>query len=212
MVTALKAKLFLVQTSYSHLETDGEVKRQGIMSDQDIGKKMVEEVELYSFLEAYKKVVKDYLSYGFGMHERPDFICYRPNGRPVGVELVKIMRDPKAAEADYIFDKIEFMDSEKTMEMLYHMIEKKEKKRRQPDWDLPDNTILVLQFVDCPISSMHLLDDKLKKDFESYGFDEIWIADYTREEAYGDIELFCLYPPELWGFYERLNSGRKPYG
>ena len=51
-----------------------------------------------------------------------------------------------------------------------------------------------------------------KDDFRSYGFDEIWIADYTGLEAYGDIELFCLYPPEWWGFYERENPGRKPYG
>jgi len=50
------------------------------------------------------------------------------------------------------------------------------------------------------------------KDFESYGFDEIWIADYTGLEAYGDIELFCLYPSEWWGFYERPNPYAKPYG
>lgn len=182
------------------------------MSDQDLGKKMVEEEELLYFLEAYKEAVEEYLSYGFGRHERPDFICYRPDGTPVGVELVKIMRDPRDAQADYLLDQIEFMDGEKALEMMYHMIENKEKKRRQSDWDLPDNTILVLQFFDCPISNLYLLDDSLKKDFESYGFDEIWIADYTGLEAYGDIELFCLYPPEWWGFYERPNPGRKPYG
>ena len=182
------------------------------MSDQELGKKMVEEEELLYILEAYKEAVEEYLSYSFGRHERPDFICYRPDGTPVGIELVKIMRDPRDAQADYILDKVEFMDGEEAMEFLYHMIEKKDKKRRQPDWDLPDNTILVLQFVDCPISNLHLLDDSLKKDFESYGFDEIWIADYTGLEAYGDIELFCLYPPEWWGFYERPNPYAKPYG
>jgi hypothetical protein len=77
---------------------------------------------------------------------------------------------------------------------------------------LPDNTILVLQFVDCPIANLYLLDDSLKHDFESYGFDEIWIADYTCEEAYGAIDLFCLYPPEWWGYYERNGHSWKPYG
>ena len=173
---------------------------------------MVEEEGLLSFLDAYKEVVKDCLSYSFGRNERPDFICYRTDGTPVGVEFVRIMRDPRKAQADYILDKVEFMDSEEAMETLYYMIEEKEKKRRQPDWELPDNTILVLQFVDCSISSLYILDHSLKKDFESYGFDEIWIADYTGLDAYGDIELFCLYPAERWGYYERPNPDRKPYG
>ena len=104
-------------------------KDQNITSDQDLGKKMVEEEELSSFLHAYKEVNEDYLSYGFGRQERPDFICYRVDGTPVGVELVKIMRDPRDAQADYILDRIEFMDGEEAMEMLYHMIEKKEQNR-----------------------------------------------------------------------------------
>ncbi len=48
--------------------------------------------------------------------------------------------------------------------------------------------------------------------FESYGFDEIWIADYTCEEAYGAIDLFCLHPPEWWGYYERHGHSWKSYG
>jgi len=183
------------------------------MSDQDIGKKMIEEQKLLSFLDAYKEVVEDYLSYGFGRCERPDFICYRTDGTKVGVEFVRIMRDPRDAQADYILDRKEFMDSEEAMEMVYDIIEKKEKQRHQPDWNLSNNTILVLQFVDCSISNLlYILNDSIKKDFESYGFEEIWIADYTGEEAYGDIELFCLYPLELWGYYERQNPNRKPYG
>jgi hypothetical protein len=98
-----------------------------IMSDKELGKKMIEEEELFLFLEAYKGVVEDHLSYSFGRHERPDFICYRPDGTPVGVELVRIMRDPRDAQVDAILDKIEFMDEQDAIEMLYHMIEKKRK-------------------------------------------------------------------------------------
>ena len=182
------------------------------MSDQNIGKKMCEEENLLSFLEAYKEVFENYLTYSFGSSERPDFICYRTDGTEVGVELAKIMRDPRDAQAAYILDRIEFMDGEEAMEMLCVMIEEKERLRKQPDWALPDNTILVLQFIDCSISSLYLLDDGIKKGFESYGFAEIWIADYTGKAAYGDIEMFCLYPTELWGYYQRPNPGRKPYG
>ena len=103
------------------------------MSDKELGKKVVEEEELLSFLDAYKEVVEDHLACSFGRNERPDFICYRPDGTSVGIELVRVMRDPRDAQADYILDKIEFMDGEEALEMLYHMIEKKEKKRRQPD-------------------------------------------------------------------------------
>lgn len=182
------------------------------MSDRELDRKMVEEEELLYFLKAYNIAVKDKLFFGFGRNERPDFICYRSDGSLAGVELVRVMRDPRDAQVGHILDRQEFMDGEEALEILYHMIEKKDRKRHQPDWDLPDNTILVLQFVDCPISNLNLLDDTLKRDFESYGFEEIWIADYTGEEAYGVIELFCLYPPEWWGFYERPSPGRKPYG
>jgi len=166
-----------------------------IMSDKELGQKMVEEEELLFFLEAYENIVEEALVYGFGRYERPDFICHRPDSSPLGVELVKVMRDPRDALAEYIIDKQEFMDGEEALKLLYHMVEKKEKKRCQPDWNLPDDTILVLQFVDCPISYLHL-DGDLKADFSSYGFSEIWIADYTDLEAYRDIELFCLYPED----------------
>ena len=182
------------------------------MSDRELGKKMGEEEELLFFLEAYKEVVEEYLSYSFGRHERPDFICYRPDDTPVGIELVKVMRDPRDAQADLIFHRIEYMDGEDALETLYYLIDKKDKKRQQSDWILSNNTILVLQFFDCPISALNFIDDSLKNDFKSFGFDEIWIADYTGVEAYGDIELFCLYPSEWWGFYARNNPGRKPFG
>jgi hypothetical protein len=39
------------------------------MSDQELGKKMVEEEELLPFLDAYKEVVGENLSYGFGRNE-----------------------------------------------------------------------------------------------------------------------------------------------
>ncbi|WP_022663844.1 hypothetical protein [Desulfospira joergensenii] len=182
------------------------------MSDRELGKKMIEEGDLLSFLEAYRENIEEHLSYNHGRCERPDFICYRPDGTPVGVELVRVMRNPVLAQAQYILERIDFMDSESAVEMLYQMIEKKEKKRLEPDWALPDNTILVIQFVDCPVTNLYQLDESLKDDFRSYGFDEIWIADYNGLEAYGDIELFCLYPPEWWGFYERKSPGRKPYG
>ncbi len=180
------------------------------MSDSASGQKMFEVEALQSFLEAYEQVVEMPLLYGCSQ-ERPDFICYRQDGTPVGIELVRVMRDPRDAHLDSIFNKAEYMIGAELLDNLYEQIEKKEKKRCQPDWDHPDNTILVLQLVDCPVSDLYL-DDSLKNDFESYGFAEIWIADYTCEESYGAIDLFCLSPSEWWGYYERRGHSWKPYG
>ncbi|PYK50331.1 MAG: hypothetical protein DME20_04515 [Verrucomicrobia bacterium] len=58
------------------------------MSDRDLGKKMVEEEHLLRFLEAHAKVT------GVSMKvvsngESPDFICTRPSGERVGIELAR---------------------------------------------------------------------------------------------------------------------------
>lgn len=179
------------------------------MSEKEYYRKESELEYLRYFIEAYNYVGKDSLREDCISRERPDFICTRPDGTAVGVELVKVMRDPRDAFAIRIVLKEDFMEEEEALELLYHMVERKAKKLKQPDWGISENTILVLQFVDCPISLLHLPDD-LKLDFESYGFSEIWIADYTGIEPYDDVELFCLYPKEWWGYYKR--TPKKPYG
>ena len=53
------------------------VGRKTKMSDQYIGQKMVEEEDLYHFLDAYAEVTGQALEV-VGCGERPDFICRRP--------------------------------------------------------------------------------------------------------------------------------------
>ena len=43
--------------------------------------------------------------------ERPDFICKRPDGTLVGVELTRVMRDPESARCDLIMMRQEFRDA-----------------------------------------------------------------------------------------------------
>jgi len=167
------------------------------MSDQEIGKKMVEESELEYFLCAYEYVTGEKLTIvQFG--ERPDFVCEREGGLRVGVELTKIVDDWDGA----FFDGDDF----KAIDRIYELIETKAKKIKDRGWITGPNTILVLQLHGWPLSEiMPFLTDDLQSDFNSYGFVEIWIADYTGLDAYGDIELFGLYPSKWWGYHQRHN-------
>lgn len=158
--------------------------------DNENGRKHVERMEFDYFVEAYEYFKGERLV-PVGVAEPPDFICQRPDGSVIGIELTKVIRDTTETGA---LDKI---------------CERLEKKRGLASEDV----ILVLQLVDCPITELeYLLDESLKNYFSSYGFVEIWLADSTGIETYGDIELFCLCPKECWGYYQRANPKRKPYG
>jgi len=178
------------------------------MSDQDIGKKMCEEHDLEYFVDAYKYVTGEELII-VSRSEKPDFICEK-NEHQIGVELSKIIRNPQTAFWDKAIDKQEFMDSSHALDFIYKHVESKTKKMIKGDWT---ETILVLQLMDSPLSEIGtILDKGLQDDFATSGFTEIWLADYTGLDAYGDIELFGLYPPKWWGFHPRKNLNRKPYG
>jgi len=100
------------------------------------------------------------------------------------------------------------MDAGKAFCRILEAIADKESKRRQADWKLKDNTILVVQTMDCPL---RLLEPELEPDlFRDHGFEEVWLADYSELEAYDNIELFCLHPTALWGRYSPERG--KPYG
>lgn len=183
-----------------------------MMSDQDIGKKMVEESELEYFIDAYESLIGEKLVV---LHrgEKPDFVCKRADGTPVGVELTKVMRDPESAHWEAVLDHQEYMTSGAALDLVYEAVAKKAEKMAEDNRIDINDTILVLQLMDCPLSELkNMLDRDLQKDFISYGFSEIWIADYTGLDAYGDIELFGLCPLKWWGYHQRHNPYRKPYG
>lgn len=176
-----------------------------IILSNDDGKKHIEREELYQFIEAYTYSQGEELI-PVGASEAPDFICKRSDGTLIGVELTKIIRDPETKFADKVLFRRDYISGSDALDKIYSALEKKKGLGSK-------KIVLVLQLFDCPLSDLkHFLDKSLKDDFVSYGFAEIWIADYTGLKAYGDIELFCLYPSEKWGYYERENASRKPYG
>jgi hypothetical protein len=181
------------------------------MSDQELGKKMIEEEELYLFLDAYAIATGDYLGC-VRPSERPDFICGRSDSSLVGVELTRIMRDPDSALWDRIMNYREFRDPMEANDHIWPMAEWKSKKLKAGKWDCSNNTILVLQVMDCPLSDLHryIEDSTSPEDYADLGFSEIWVADYSELDAYRAIEVFGLYPEECWGYHERDRG--KPYG
>jgi len=181
------------------------------MSDQQIGKKENERSDLNYFLDAYEFTTGEKLI-EFASSECPDFICVRSNGEKVGVELVCVMRNPEEAQFDIIVDKKFQADSQETLDEMFRLLDEKDKKRSNNYGHWADKTILVLQLSDCTILALQSFLNDMKSDFADYGFVEIWLADYTGVEAYRDIELFGLVPDKWWGYHQRQNPYRKPYG
>ena len=182
------------------------------MSDQDIGKKEVERSALDYFIDAYEWVTGEQLT-ELGPAECPDFNCARPTEEKVGVELVRVMRDPEEAQFDRIVDKKFQAEPQETLDRIFGLVDDKDNKRSNNYGHWANNTILVLQLLDCSILSLQpFLTNDMKDDFAGYGFVEIWLADYTAIEAYRDIELYGLMPAKRWGYHQRENPYRKPYG
>jgi len=180
------------------------------MLDNQGIKKTKEALELDPFIDAYEK----FSSCEFVIEkseENPDFIC-RINNKVIGVELVKIMRNPRDAFLDVVLDQQYIMKSYDLLEEIYYRIEKKEKARKSRYIKSVKETILILQLTDGNLNSYMYYLDELKGDFNKHGFKEVWLADYSGYNEYRDIEIYCLYPEEHWGYYQRQNPNRKPYG
>jgi len=184
-----------------------------MVSAQEMGRKEIERDELAPFLEAREAVTSEILSEIFGLWtESPDFICARPNGGLVGIELTKVTENHELA----FWDRIRYgevrIDGFKTQETIHYLIGKKEGLRVARYTKKVRDNILVLQLVDGGLDQLRGVFDGCQNDFASHGFSEIWLADYSGLEAYGDIELFGLFPQQWWGHHSRPLPDRKPYG
>ncbi|HWB02767.1 MAG TPA: hypothetical protein VG796_07055 [Verrucomicrobiales bacterium] len=181
------------------------------MSDSDTGKKLIEEGHLGHFIDAYAKVTGETLSVS-SSGESPDFICTRPSGEVVGVELARSPHDYESASHDrHWTDRT--METYRLLEAVWQMIAAKKAKREAPHWRTPDNTILVIELVDYTFNSLSWASDaSLSNDFADAGFVEIWLADHSTLEAFGKIRLIGLYPPRVWGVHRQPALEGKPFG
>jgi hypothetical protein len=181
------------------------------MSDKELGKKLAEGMELDPFLDAYEWTTGTALSV-LEASENSDFICVRANGEFIGVELTKVMRRGDIARWERILHHKGEMTRFDMLMKIQALIEKKEEARSARYSYRVGQTILVLQLVDGSLNGLMDLRAGLSIDIENQGFAEIWLADYSGIEPYGDIELFGLFPPKWRGYHQRSCPDRKPYG
>ncbi len=174
-------------------------------------KKESELQSLNYFVAAYENVTGESLNIA-EVSERPDFICEREKGIRVGVELSKVRRNhPNDILWDNLVEKQLYMSREDALKIINNSVLAKEKKRKEPGWQISESTILIIELADIPLTTMrHFIKPAILPDIYETGFQEIWFADFTGIEAYDNVELFCVKPDALAGYYPR--SLQKPYG
>lgn len=177
----------------------------------DDGKKMVERDEAQQFVEEYSRVTGVELTL-IGAGERPDFVCEK-RGRRYGLELVRAMRDPVQREWEVILGgdgHLHGLDAALLVQKAAYI---KDKKRVSPGWLYPKSTMLVIQLIGSDGEEMAAhLDDQLMEETAGTGFREIWVADYSPMEEYGEIQLIGVKPKRWRGVHRHRLYGTKPYG
>lgn len=123
------------------------------MSDQEYGKKLVEEAELEPFLNEYRYVTGIDLQI-LANSEQPDFICGTEDGTKLGIELTKVVQDPETRLWRTIIDKQDYADPIDTAIRLQDLVYRKDAKLSGRGWQLPDRTILVIQLVESPLDQV----------------------------------------------------------
>lgn len=185
--------------------------RENIVSEQDLGKKLVEEMELEPFLDEYESITGIALL-EVRRSERPDFLCMR-NGEPVGLELVRAMRDPISRHWLAGPSQDGQMSGLDAAILVQEAVYAKERKRVSLGWQYPDQTILVVQLMDAEVGAVtRHLDEELMDEMSSTGFVEIWVADYTVLDPHSTVQLLGVKPLCWRGPHPHRFYGMKPYG
>jgi len=183
------------------------------MSDQAVGKAMVEAEEVNTFLRAQEQDhVTGRTLVVVSQGESPDFVVKRPTGSYAGLELTSVYRDPPN---DSVYRDDDWYAANDMVCGICVAVEAKAEKRQAPHWKYRLHTILVLQLRDVPLEDVaSYLDDYPLDEFRHYGFVELWVADMTMLDVYGgDIDLYGILPKKWRGFHRVPGYGsRKPYG
>jgi hypothetical protein len=176
------------------------------VSDNDLGKKLVEEEHLLQFLDAYQTVTGT----GLRLHcrfESPDFLCVYPFGEIVGVELARSPHDYETR----VYDRIWTDRALPTFDLLASIaaiVADKEHLRQTHGWR---STILVVELLDYSFESLAWASDASRADdFADTGFLEIWLADHSTVEPFGEVRLIGAHPSRIFGLHYQPALEGKP--
>ena len=177
----------------------------------DDGKKMIERDEAQRFVEEYTRVTGVELVL-LGAGERPDFVCGK-RGRYYGLELVRAMQDPVLRKWEVILRGEGHLHGMDALMLVQEAVYVKDVKRASPGWRYPRSTILAIQLIGSDCDQMaRYLDDQIMDEMAQTGFREIWVADYSPMEPYGEIQLFGVKPKRWRDLHRHRLYGTKPYG
>ena len=178
------------------------------MSDNDLGKKLVEEEHLLQFLDAYHTITGTGLSLQCRF-ESPDFLCDYPSGELVGVELARSPHDYESRVDDRIWTDCT-LPSFDLLASVATIIAGKERLRRSNGWC---STILVVELLNYSFESLAWASDaSCADDFADTGFLEIWLADHSTVEPFGEVRVIGLHPSRVCGLHYQPALEGKPFG
>jgi hypothetical protein len=178
------------------------------MTDDDLGKKLVEEEHLVQFLDAYQTTTGVALTIQ-SRSESPDFICAYPSGELVGVELARSPHDYEMRVHDRIWTD-RSLPAFDLLASVGSMVATKEHKRQSRGWP---STILVVELLDYSFECLAWTSDSsLTDDFSDTGFREIWVADHSTVEQFSEVRLIGLHPSSVFGLHHQPALEGKPYG
>lgn len=181
-----------------------------------LGDKLIEEDAVNHFIREYEQLtgLNLRLSPGFLLTERPDFSALRSDGLELGIETTKIMRDPDSAFLDRSLFDLEFQKPEDAVHEIQRLVYSKEAKRCSSGWKYPDSTLLLLQLMDAEMDRVaSCLDSEILDEMcQNTGLFEIWIADFTKLEPFGGVQLFGIKSEKWQGLHPLSTRSLKPYG
>lgn len=182
-----------------------------ILIANDDGKKMIERDEAQQFVEEYSRVTGVELML-IGAGERPDFLCEK-RGQHYGLELVRAMQDPIQRKWDVILRGDEHLHGMDAALRIQEAVYVKDTKRASPGWRYPGSTILAIQVIGSDGDEVAgSLDDQIMDEMSETGFREIWVADHSPMEPYGEIQLIGVKPKRWRGLHRHRLYGTKPFG
>ena len=169
-----------------------------------------EQDDILAFLEAYPRATGERLEL-VELRDKPDALCRKQDGTPVGVEHTRIRRSPDVALWESIVDRRDEMDVLAALEEIERLVVKKAERRQNYSTSL---NILLIAVYETDFDILTSVASTTMLGLEDLGFDEIWLGDYLRirEGAHRELRLFGLHPAEYRVITERSMWDQKPYG